>query len=135
MFLTTTVFMLHFETPLLIQIWSGNLDFTLQWSPHHWSCRSFSMMLFIFHLLNISTFVLQALGCLLFKLCFFSLPFGESQVAICDGTFIVPDNSKFSPKLHCLMRKYSRVWHPIFVCVWLFIGMKKKQDLKKKKKN
>ncbi|XP_041084361.1 BMP-2-inducible protein kinase-like isoform X2 [Polyodon spathula] len=45
-----------------------------------------------------------ALGCLLFKLCFFSLPFGESQVAICDGTFIVPDNSKFSPKLHCLMR-------------------------------
>ncbi|KAK1174307.1 BMP-2-inducible protein kinase-like isoform X2 [Acipenser oxyrinchus oxyrinchus] len=45
-----------------------------------------------------------ALGCLLFKLCFFSLPFGESQVAICDGTFIVPDNSKFSPKLHCLIR-------------------------------
>ncbi|CAB1322448.1 unnamed protein product, partial [Coregonus sp. 'balchen'] len=45
-----------------------------------------------------------ALGCLLYKLCFFSLPFGESQVAICDGTFIVPDNSKFSLKLHCLIR-------------------------------
>ncbi|KAJ8339231.1 hypothetical protein SKAU_G00360170 [Synaphobranchus kaupii] len=45
-----------------------------------------------------------ALGCLLYKLCFFSLPFGESQVAICDGTFIVPDNSKFSCKLHCLIR-------------------------------
>ncbi|MBN3271148.1 BMP2K kinase, partial [Polyodon spathula] len=45
-----------------------------------------------------------ALGCLLFKLCFFSLPFGESQVAICDGTFIIPDNSRFSSKLHCLMR-------------------------------
>ncbi|XP_013998944.2 BMP-2-inducible protein kinase isoform X2 [Salmo salar] len=45
-----------------------------------------------------------ALGCLLYKLCFFSLPFGESQVAICDGTFIVPDNSKFSFKLHCLIR-------------------------------
>ncbi|XP_064882957.1 BMP-2-inducible protein kinase isoform X2 [Oncorhynchus nerka] len=45
-----------------------------------------------------------ALGCLLYKLCFFSLPFGESQVAICDGTFVVPDNSKFSFKLHCLIR-------------------------------
>ncbi|XP_042176179.1 BMP-2-inducible protein kinase isoform X2 [Oncorhynchus tshawytscha] len=45
-----------------------------------------------------------ALGCLLYKLCFFSLPFGESQVAICEGTFVVPDNSKFSFKLHCLIR-------------------------------
>ncbi|XP_035247380.1 BMP-2-inducible protein kinase-like [Anguilla anguilla] len=45
-----------------------------------------------------------ALGCLLYKLCFFSLPFGESQVAICDGTFFVPDNSKFSGRLHCLIR-------------------------------
>ncbi|MED6289529.1 hypothetical protein CHARACLAT_003766 [Characodon lateralis] len=45
-----------------------------------------------------------ALGCLLYKLCFFTLPFGESQVAICDATFIVPDNSKFSTKLHCLIR-------------------------------
>uniref|UniRef100_A0A3Q2EH33 non-specific serine/threonine protein kinase n=1 Tax=Cyprinodon variegatus TaxID=28743 RepID=A0A3Q2EH33_CYPVA len=45
-----------------------------------------------------------ALGCLLYKLCFFTLPFGESQVAICDGSFIVPDNSKFSTKLHCLIR-------------------------------
>ncbi|XP_051958714.1 BMP-2-inducible protein kinase-like isoform X3 [Xyrauchen texanus] len=44
-----------------------------------------------------------ALGCLLYKLCFFTLPFGESQVAICDGTFTVPDGSKFS-KLHCLIR-------------------------------
>uniref|UniRef100_A0A1A7XUH8 non-specific serine/threonine protein kinase n=1 Tax=Iconisemion striatum TaxID=60296 RepID=A0A1A7XUH8_9TELE len=45
-----------------------------------------------------------ALGCLLYKLCFFTLPFGESQVAICDGTFVVPDNSKFSLQLHCLLR-------------------------------
>ncbi|KPP79069.1 BMP-2-inducible protein kinase-like [Scleropages formosus] len=45
-----------------------------------------------------------ALGCLLYKLCFFSLPFGESQVAICDGNFIIPDNSKYSSKLHCLIR-------------------------------
>ncbi|KTG05595.1 hypothetical protein cypCar_00002933, partial [Cyprinus carpio] len=46
----------------------------------------------------------EALGCLLYKLCFFTLPFGESQVAICDGTFAVPDGSKFSLKLHCLIR-------------------------------
>ncbi|XP_022520568.2 BMP-2-inducible protein kinase isoform X2 [Astyanax mexicanus] len=45
-----------------------------------------------------------ALGCLLYKLCFFTLPFGESQVAICDGIFSVPDGSKFSSKLHCLIR-------------------------------
>ncbi|XP_051549396.1 BMP-2-inducible protein kinase-like isoform X3 [Myxocyprinus asiaticus] len=45
-----------------------------------------------------------ALGCLLYKLCFFTLPFGESQVAICDGIFTVPDGSKFSSKLHCLIR-------------------------------
>ncbi|XP_067846758.1 BMP-2-inducible protein kinase isoform X2 [Heptranchias perlo] len=45
-----------------------------------------------------------ALGCLLYKLCFFTLPFGESQVAICDGSFTVPDTSKYSQKLHCLIR-------------------------------
>ncbi|KAM8940509.1 BMP-2-inducible protein kinase isoform 2-T2 [Pelodytes ibericus] len=45
-----------------------------------------------------------ALGCLLYKLCFFSLPFGESQVAICDGSFTIPDNSRFDHKLHCLIR-------------------------------
>uniref|UniRef100_A0A3B3Q439 non-specific serine/threonine protein kinase n=1 Tax=Paramormyrops kingsleyae TaxID=1676925 RepID=A0A3B3Q439_9TELE len=45
-----------------------------------------------------------ALGCLLYKLCFFSLPFGESQVAMSDGNFIIPDNSRFSFKLHCLIR-------------------------------
>ncbi|XP_051900261.1 BMP-2-inducible protein kinase isoform X2 [Pristis pectinata] len=45
-----------------------------------------------------------ALGCLLYKLCFFTLPFGESQVAICDGNFTVPDTSKYSQKLHSLIR-------------------------------
>ncbi|OCU00355.1 hypothetical protein XELAEV_18006129mg [Xenopus laevis] len=45
-----------------------------------------------------------ALGCLLYKLCFFTLPFGESQVAICDGNFTVPDNSRYNHKLHCLIR-------------------------------
>ncbi|KFW91678.1 BMP-2-inducible protein kinase, partial [Phalacrocorax carbo] len=45
-----------------------------------------------------------ALGCLLYKLCFFSLPFGESQVAICDGSFTIPDNSRYSHSIHCLIR-------------------------------
>ncbi|KAK3522103.1 hypothetical protein QTP70_025278 [Hemibagrus guttatus] len=45
-----------------------------------------------------------ALGCLLYKLCFFSLPFGESQVAICDGSFTIPDNTRYSYDMHCLIR-------------------------------
>ncbi|XP_026801588.1 AP2-associated protein kinase 1 isoform X8 [Pangasianodon hypophthalmus] len=45
-----------------------------------------------------------ALGCLLYKLCFFTLPFGESQVAICDGSFTIPDNSRYSHDVHCLIR-------------------------------
>uniref|UniRef100_A0A8C1H101 non-specific serine/threonine protein kinase n=1 Tax=Cyprinus carpio TaxID=7962 RepID=A0A8C1H101_CYPCA len=45
-----------------------------------------------------------AMGCLLYKLCFFTLPFGESQVAICDGNFTIPDNSRYSPDMHRLIR-------------------------------
>ncbi|XP_075714642.1 AP2-associated protein kinase 1 isoform X7 [Rhinoderma darwinii] len=45
-----------------------------------------------------------ALGCLLYKLCFFTLPFGESQVSICDGNFTIPDNSRYSYDMHCLIR-------------------------------
>ncbi|KAL0280980.1 UNVERIFIED_CONTAM: hypothetical protein PYX00_002119 [Menopon gallinae] len=45
-----------------------------------------------------------ALGCLLYKLCFFTLPFGESTLAIQSGTFTIPDNSKFSKPIHQLIR-------------------------------
>ncbi|XP_073821090.1 numb-associated kinase isoform X2 [Musca autumnalis] len=45
-----------------------------------------------------------ALGCLLYKLCFFSLPFGESTLAIQNGTFSIPDNSKYSRGMHQLIR-------------------------------
>ncbi|XP_034547711.1 AP2-associated protein kinase 1-like isoform X5 [Notolabrus celidotus] len=45
-----------------------------------------------------------AMGCLLYKLCYFTLPFGESQVAICDGSFTIPDNSRYSMDMHCLIR-------------------------------
>jgi hypothetical protein len=36
------------------------------------------------------------LGCLLYKLCFFCLPFGESTLAIQSGNFSFPANSKYS---------------------------------------
>ncbi|XP_048036970.1 AP2-associated protein kinase 1 isoform X8 [Megalobrama amblycephala] len=49
-------------------------------------------------------FFFQAMGCLLYKLCFFTLPFGESQVAICDGNFTIPDNSRYSQDMHRLIR-------------------------------
>ncbi|KAG7490670.1 AP2-associated protein kinase 1-like isoform X2 [Solea senegalensis] len=45
-----------------------------------------------------------AMGCLLYKLCYFTLPFGESQVAICDGSFTIPDNSRYTQEMHCLIR-------------------------------
>ncbi|XP_076365582.1 uncharacterized protein LOC143254379 isoform X2 [Tachypleus tridentatus] len=45
-----------------------------------------------------------AAGCLLYKLCFFSLPFAESALAIQSGNFTIPDNSRYSKKLHCLIR-------------------------------
>ncbi|RWS25733.1 AP2-associated protein kinase 1-like protein, partial [Leptotrombidium deliense] len=45
-----------------------------------------------------------ALGCLLYKLCFFNLPFGESALAIQNGSFTIPDNSQYSKGMHCLIR-------------------------------
>jgi len=54
---------------------------------------------------SFALFSLQALGCLLYKLCYFTLPFGESQVAICDGNFTIPDNSRHSQDMHCLIRE------------------------------
>ncbi|KAJ8669665.1 hypothetical protein QAD02_000924 [Eretmocerus hayati] len=45
-----------------------------------------------------------ALGCLLYKLCFFTLPFGDSTLAIQSGNFTIPDNSRYSKALHCLIR-------------------------------
>lgn len=45
-----------------------------------------------------------ALGCLLYKICFFSLPFGESTLAIQSGSFFIPDNSRYSKGVHQLIR-------------------------------
>uniref|UniRef100_A0A182JRI6 Protein kinase domain-containing protein n=1 Tax=Anopheles christyi TaxID=43041 RepID=A0A182JRI6_9DIPT len=45
-----------------------------------------------------------ALGCLLYKVCFFTLPFGESTLAIQSGHFSIPDGSKYSRTVHQLIR-------------------------------
>ncbi|XP_054084000.1 probable serine/threonine-protein kinase nek3 isoform X3 [Zeugodacus cucurbitae] len=45
-----------------------------------------------------------ALGCMLYKLCFFNLPFGESTLAIQNGQFSIPDNSKYSTGMHQLIK-------------------------------
>ncbi|XP_014474928.1 PREDICTED: uncharacterized protein LOC106744553 isoform X2 [Dinoponera quadriceps] len=45
-----------------------------------------------------------ALGCLLYKLCYFILPFGESTLAIQSGNFTIPDNLRYSKALHSLIR-------------------------------
>ncbi|XP_078317770.1 uncharacterized protein LOC111119098 isoform X3 [Crassostrea virginica] len=44
-----------------------------------------------------------ALGCLLYKLCFFTLPFGESSLAVQSGNFTIPDSSRFSKMMHSLI--------------------------------
>jgi len=44
-----------------------------------------------------------AMGCLLYKLCYFSLPFGESTLAIQSGNFSFPNN-KYSKNLQKLIR-------------------------------
>ncbi|EDO39786.1 predicted protein, partial [Nematostella vectensis] len=44
-----------------------------------------------------------ALGCLLYKLCFFTLPFGESPLAIQNAQFTFPENSRYSKGLHSLI--------------------------------
>ena len=49
-----------------------------------------------------------ALGVLLYKLCYFTLPFGESTLAITSGKFSFPNNSKYSQTLQKLIRKYAQ---------------------------
>ncbi|CAH1794694.1 unnamed protein product [Owenia fusiformis] len=44
-----------------------------------------------------------ALGCMLFKLCYFSLPFGESTLAIQSGKYTIPENRSY-PNLQKLIR-------------------------------
>eukprot|EP00112_Aurelia_sp_Birch-Aquarium-sp1_P008253 Seg1904.6 transcript_id=Seg1904.6/GoldUCD/mRNA.D3Y31 product="AP2-associated protein kinase 1" protein_id=Seg1904.6/GoldUCD/D3Y31 len=45
-----------------------------------------------------------AMGCLLYKLCFFTAPFGESTLAIQSGQFTIPESSRYSEKMHTLIK-------------------------------
>lgn len=48
-----------------------------------------------------------ALGCLLYKLCYFTLPFGESPLKIQSGQFSIPDTPEYSLKLNTLISKFT----------------------------
>lgn len=83
---------------------------------------------------DVGSLFFQAMGCLLYKICFFTLPFGESQVAICDGNFTIPDNSRYSQDMHRLIRKYlsvaARVSHQVCFrlatgSVWLWVSLER----------
>ncbi|XP_058822445.1 uncharacterized protein LOC131684005 [Topomyia yanbarensis] len=45
-----------------------------------------------------------ALGCMLYRLCFGVMPFGESSKAILHCQYTIPENSKYSPELCQLIR-------------------------------
>jgi len=45
-----------------------------------------------------------ALGCLVYKLCFFTTPFGDSVLAIQNANFTIPDDSRYSRGMHALIR-------------------------------
>ena len=67
---------------------------------------------------QLSFFVLffrQALGCLLYKLCFFTLPFGESPLAIQSGQFTFPENSRHSPELHRLISTFVSIFYSLYL--------------------
>ena len=59
-------------------------------------------------------FNLQALGIMLYKLCFFTLPFGESSLAIQSGNVTFPSSSSYSEDMHNLIRKIIR-----FITQWI----------------
>lgn len=59
-----------------------------------------------------------AMGCLLYKLMFFTLPFGESVLAIQNGTFSIPDNSPYSVGLHKLVQYMLEPNHDIRPNIW-----------------
>ena len=85
----------------------------------------------LFSSVNVGTFhvvffCLQALGCLLYKLCFFTLPFKDSTLAIQSGVFTIPDNSKYSRNLMALIGRYTDLHDATKDCdispLWLVVS-------------
>lgn len=60
-----------------------------------------------------------ALGCLLYKLCYFNLPFGESPLKIQSGQFSIPDTPEYSLKLITLISK-SNIYLTTIIIYILF---------------
>ena len=61
-----------------------------------------------------------ALGCILYKLCYYTMPFGDSLLAIQEGRYTIPDQKAdfYSKKLNSLIS--------MFLFVSLFIHSKNK---------
>lgn len=48
------------------------------------------------------------MGVMLYKLCYFSLPFGESALAIQNGTFTFPENPSISDEIKSIISKRAK---------------------------
>lgn len=86
---------LSYRSPEMIDFYNNHdihiqSDIWVRISPFREKCKS--MVIF------------QALGIMLYKLCYFSLPFGESTLAIQNGAFQVPDTPEFPREMHAFMR-------------------------------
>lgn len=49
----------------------------------------------------------QALGCMLYKLCFYDTPFGDSALAIINCNYTIPASSRYPSYMHKLIRMHS----------------------------
>ena len=94
---------LSYRSPEMIDLYSekpltSKLDI---WVSFHFYNLSFGSTLYS----KDALFTAQALGIMLYKLCFFTLPFGESSLAIQSGNVTFPSSSSYSEDMHNLIRK------------------------------
>jgi hypothetical protein len=59
-----------------------------------------------------------AMGCLLYKLCFFEDAFGDSSLSILSGKLRIPEGHHFTPDLLELIRKFPH--SPLILSIHLF---------------
>jgi hypothetical protein len=54
---------------------------------------------------------------MLYKLCFYDTPFGDSALAIINGNYAIPPSSRYSPNMHKLIRMcIGEVWRFALPC-------------------
>lgn len=75
---------------------------------YFWLNDNVVSVVFLWQIIVLSFSFFQALGCLLYRLCYFTLPFGESTLAIQNGNFTIPDNNRYSRPVIALMSKSNR---------------------------